>query len=346
MSAGASTRLADGSVLVVGGGAIGGVASALLAPHASRLAVLDAHAEHVALMRSPGLRATIDGEDRLVPLDAYGSASELEGPFEFALITVKAPNIEAAVGPLVERELVQTYVSLGNGLVQDRVAAIAGEDRVLAGVVEYGGTNHGPGHVARTSLGAITAGEPGRPLGDRSRRLAEVIAPVAEIHLTANILGAIWSKLLVNCTFSAVGAVSGLTTGEAISDPDGTRAALTLWEEGYEVARAQGLELEPVFATDPSELVASVVGREQATATLLRLIEAVYNTKASMLQDLQRGARTEVDVICGAVSEHGQANGVPTPANDFIVRAVHEIERGERSLDRSALAEAAAVGVY
>ena len=84
MSAGASTRLADGSVLVVGGGAIGGVASALLAPHASRLAVLDAHAEHVALMRSPGLRATIDGEDRVVPLDAYGSASELEAPFEFA----------------------------------------------------------------------------------------------------------------------------------------------------------------------------------------------------------------------------------------------------------------------
>jgi 2-dehydropantoate 2-reductase len=335
----------DGSVLVVGGGAIGGVAASLLAPHTSRLAVLDAHAEHVALMRDPGLRATIGGRDRIVPLDAHESVRELEGPFEFALVTVKAPNIDAAVRPLVESGLVLTYVSLGNGLVQDRVAAVAGADRVLVGVVEYGATNHGPGHVERTSLGAITTGEPNRPIGGRSRRLAEVIAPVAEIHLTDNILGAVWSKLLVNCTFSAVGAVSGLTTGEAISDPDGTRAALTLWEEGYEVARAQGLELEQVFATDPSELVASVVGREQATSTLLRLIEAVYDTKASMLQDLERGARTEVDVICGAVSAHGRATGVPTPANDFVVRAIHEIERGERPLDRSALAEAAAIGV-
>jgi 2-dehydropantoate 2-reductase len=334
----------DGSVLVVGGGAIGGVTAALLAPELARLAVLDSSAEHVAKMRNPGLRATIDGHDRVVALNAYTAASELDGPFEFALFTLKATSLEAAAGPLAELGLVDTYVSLGNGLVQDRLGRIVGDERVAAGVVEFGGSNFGPGHVARTSIGAITIGEPGRPLQDRTRRLAEVIAPAAEIHLTDNILGAIWSKLLLNCTFSALGAISGLTTGEAVSDPDGTRAALILWREAYNVSQALGIRLEPVLDTDPAELVTDVVGEQSATRTLLRLIEIVYDTKASMLQDLERGARTEVDVICGAVSAQGSAAGCPTPANDLIVAVVHEIERGERRLDRSALAEAAAAG--
>jgi 2-dehydropantoate 2-reductase len=334
----------DGSVLVVGGGAIGGVTAALLAPEVARLAVLDASAEHAAKMRDPGLRATIDGHDRIVALNAYTAPSELDGPFEFALFTLKATNLEAAAGPLAELSLVDTYVSLGNGLVQDRLARIVGAERVVAGVVEFGGSNLGPGHVARTSIGAITIGEPGRPLQDRTHRLAEVLAPAAEIHLTDNILGAIWSKLLLNCTFSALGAISGLTTGEAVSDPDGTRAALTLWREAYNVSQALGIQLEPVLATDPAELVTDVVGETSATRTLLRLIEIVYDTKASMLQDLERGARTEVDVICGAVSAQGSAVGYPTPANDLIVAVVHEIERGARRLDRSALAEVAAAG--
>ncbi len=334
----------DGSVLIVGGGAIGGVTAGLLAPGSTRLAVLDASADHVTKMRSPGLRVTIDGQDRLVALNAYTSASELDGPFEFGLFTLKATNLEAAAGRLAELGLVETYVSLGNGLVQDHLARIVGEERVVAGVVEFGASNLGPGHVARTSVGAITLGEPGRPLQDRTRRLAEVVSPAAEIHLTDNILGAIWSKLLLNCTFSALGAISGLTTGEAVSSSDGTRAALTLWREAYNVSQALGIQLEPVLATDPAELVTDVVGEESATRTLRRLIAIVYDTKASMLQDLERGARTEVDVICGAVSEKGSAVGCPTPANDLIVGIVHEIERGDRPLGGSAVAEAAAAG--
>jgi 2-dehydropantoate 2-reductase len=337
--------VSDGSVLVVGAGAIGGVSAALLAGGGlARLAVLDASAEHVAKMRTPGLRATIDGADRLVTLDSYTAVGQLDGHFELALLTLKAMHIEEAVRPLVEADIVDTYLALGNGLVQDRVAQLAGTDRVIAGVVEFGASNLGPGHVARTSVGAITIGEPGRPVQERTRHAASLIAPVAAIHLTDNILGAIWSKLLVNCTFSALGAVSGLTTGGAVSHSDGTRAALMLWQEGYAVAQALGIELEPVFATDPAEVVTSVVGRDHATRTLLRLIEGVWNTKASMLQDLERGARTEVDVICGAVSQQGASVGCETPANDFIVRAVHAMERGERRPDPAALAEVAAAG--
>ena len=65
-------------------------------------------------------------------------------------------------------------------------------------------------------------------------------------------------------------------------------------------------------------------------------------TKASMLQDLERGARTEVDVIDGAVVERGQEHDVPTPLHARVVELIHAAERGERTPSPDALAELAA----
>jgi len=337
----------NASVLVVGGGAIGGVVAALLSGSVDRLTVLDPAVAHASRMRAPGLRVEIDGEDRVVALDARTSPAELgDARFDYALITVKSLHLEAAVAPLRERDLADAYVSLGNGMVQPRLAAIVGAECVIAGVVEFGATNLGPGHVARTSAGGLSIGEPDGEIRDRTRRLAALMAPVAEVHLTANITGAIWSKLLVNSTFSAVGAVSGLTTGEALDDPAGRPAALALWREGCEVAATRGVRFEPVFGVDPRELLEPAVGRERAEAKLAEATAGVRATRASMLQDLERGVATEVDVINGAVAAEARAAGLATPVNDRVVAIVHSIERGERTRSREALAEIAAVGPY
>ena len=114
----------EASVLVVGAGAIGGVAAAKMGGGVRRVSVLDANDEHVERMRDPGLLLDELGEERHVRLDAHADPSDFEGPFDFALVTLKAPHLESALGPLVERGLARTFVSLGNGLVQDRIAAI------------------------------------------------------------------------------------------------------------------------------------------------------------------------------------------------------------------------------
>ena len=64
-------------------------------------------------------------------------------------------------------------------------------------------------------------------------------------------------------------------------------------------------------------------------------------TKASMLQDLERGVATEVDVIDGAVVERGRARGVPTPLHERVVELVHAAECGERRPSREGLEELA-----
>ena len=105
-----------------------------------RVSVLDANKEHVERMRDPGLLLDELGEERHVRLDAHADPSDLEDPFDFALVTLKAPHLESALGPLVERDLARTFVSLGNGLVQDRIAAIVGD---------------GPGFVANRIQNAL-----------------------------------------------------------------------------------------------------------------------------------------------------------------------------------------------
>src|ERR671911_455160 len=122
----------DASILVIGAGAIGGVTAAKMEGGVRRVNVLDAHAD----------------------------PSDFEDPFDFALVTLKAPHLEAALDPLVERGLARTFVSLGNGLVQDRIAAIVGTENLIVGTVEWGATNLGAGHLAQTTDGPFVIGEP------------------------------------------------------------------------------------------------------------------------------------------------------------------------------------------
>jgi len=328
------------SILVVGAGAIGGVTAAMMAEAGVRVAVLDADEEHVARMREPGLQIDDLGEEKRVRLEAHADPATLDGTFDFALVTLKAPHLESALGPLVERDLVDTFVSLGNGLVQDRIVGIVGEGNMIWGVVEWGATNLGPGHLARTTRGPFVIGEPDGEVRDRTRRLAEALGTVDGANVTGNIRGQVWSKLLVNSAFSGLGAVSGLLYEEVVADPAGREAVLAVWREGHDVGMAQNLRLEDVLGVPANALV--VRGSEdqaRADAALEIAMRQAGATKASMLQDLERGLKTEVDVINGAVVEKGREYGVETPLNARVVEMMHAMERGERRPGRDVFEE-------
>jgi 2-dehydropantoate 2-reductase len=114
-----------------------------------------------------------------------------------------------------------------------------------------------------------------------------------------------------------------------VADADGRRAAIALWREGYAAARANGIVLEQIFGAKAEDLLADAVGREQAEANMRAALEGAKGTKASMLQDLEAGRPTEVDVINGAVVAGGREAGVATPVQERTVELVHAIERGE-----------------
>ena len=319
----------DAEVLIVGGGAIGGVLASLLAGNVGRLVVLDPAVEHAGRMRDPGLRVESPDGERSVVLDARTGAADLDGSFDYALVTVKATALEPALAPLAAAGNVETFVSLGNGMVQDRVGALVGPERTMAGIIEWGATNLGPGHLRRTSVGPIVVGELDGSVRDRTTRFTRELAPLGQLELSTNLRGAVWTKLLVNSTFAALGAISGFVTGDIVADPDGRAAALSLWREGYDAARANGIELEPIFGARAEDLLAESVGRERAEDNMRAALEGAKGTKASMLQDLEAGRLTEVDVINGAVVAGGREAGVDTPVQERTVELVHAIERGD-----------------
>jgi 2-dehydropantoate 2-reductase len=330
----------DASVLIVGAGAIGGVTAAKMAGEVRRVSVLDADKEHVRLMRDPGLLLDELGEERRVRLPAHADPGAFENPFDFALVTLKAPHLEAALGPLVERDLAETFVSLGNGLVQDRIAGIVGGGKLIIGTVEWGATNLGPGHLAQTTRAPFVVGEPDGVTRDRTRRLAEALGTVADVRVTQNIRGQVWSKLLVNSAFSGLGAISGLLYREVVADPAGREAALAVWREGYDVGLAQGIALDEVLGVPAEALVVrDPEDRSRADEALEVAMGYAGATKASMLQDLERGAKTEVDVINGGVVEKGREYGVQTPLNERVVELMHAMERDERRPGRDVFEE-------
>jgi 2-dehydropantoate 2-reductase len=321
----------EASVVVVGAGAIGGVTAAEMTGAVQRVAVLDANEEHVERMRDPGLLLDELGEERHVQVEAYADPAELDEEFDFALLTLKAPHLEATLGPLRDRGVAKAFVSLGNGLVQDSIARLVGEENLIVGTVEWGATNLGPGHLAQTTRAPFVIGEVDGSVRDRTWLLASILETVAEVRVTDNIRGQVWSKLLVNSTFSGLGVVSGLLYREIAEDTAGREAAYALWREGYDVGQAEELDLAEVLGVPAEALVVrGTEDRQGADEALEVVMGQVGATKASMRQDLERGAKTEVDVINGAVVERGQAHGVLTPVNERVVELVHAMEKSER----------------
>jgi 2-dehydropantoate 2-reductase len=315
----------EASVLVVGGGAIGGITAAKLAGEVARVVVLDSDERHVQRLREPGLSFQEAGAEHTVALDAVSSAAELDGAFDFALIAVKSPFHRAALQPLVAAGDIDAFVSLGNGLIQDRMAQLVGADRLLSCIVEWGATNLGPGRLVRDTIAPMVVGELDGSERARTRLLARCLQPVGEVRVTRNLRGQIWSKLLVNSAFTGLSAVSGLRYGGVAEHPDGRTAVYEIWAEGVAVAEAEGLTLEAVLDVEPRELV------DRDDAALARMMAIAGNTKPSMLQDLEQGRATEVDVVNGGVAQRGRAHGIATPFNDRVVELVHAMERGERS---------------
>jgi len=304
--------------------------------------VLDSNREHVARLREPGLELDRLGELRVVRIDARASADELDGHFDFGLITLKAPALDVVLPALKARQFVDTYVALGNGLVQDRIAAIVGREQLIVGTVEMGATNLGPGRLRQTTDNPFVIGELDGAPTTRTRQLERILEPVAGVHVTDNIAGQLWSKLLVNTTLSGLGVVGGCTYGEVAADPNGRQAIFSLWSEGHAIGLAQGLSLEPVLGIEAAALAsADPVVREQALETVVATAGA---TRASMLQDVERGLETEVDVINGAIVSRAAQLGARAPCNAAVVALVHRYERGEAAPSPSHFSEIAAAG--
>ena len=318
---------------IYGAGSLGTILGAFITKNGGAIELINRNKAHVAALQAEGARV-IGTVEFTQPVQAY-TVEEMSGKYDILFLLTKQQD-NAAVATMLKEYLAEdgVLVTLQNGIPELLLGDILGEERVLGCTVAWGATMEGPGVCRLTSapdsltfsLGSLSK-TPNPRLGE-VKALLELMGPVT---LDANFIGTRWSKLLINSAFSGMSAVLGCTFGEAAKNRKSRKIVQALIKECIDVCAAGGIRIEPVQGKDIVKLLDyhNALKKALAFAIIPIAIRKHALLKASMLQDLEKGKKTEVDAINGVVSAYGRKIGFPTPMNDKVVAIVHRIEAGE-----------------
>lgn len=291
---------------IIGTGAMGSFLAVHLAPYHT-VTVLGTWRQAVDEMNRNGIHLERDKEHIYVPVRATTNPKTVSD-VDYALVAVKAHQTERAAR--WAKEILKPgglAVTLQNGLGNYEILAEhVGEHRAGIGVTMLGATLLGPGHVRHAGIGLTTLAATPKTRA-RMQVLCDVLsrADIAA-QLTDDIASLVWGKLVVNSAINALSAIYRVPNGRLLEHPE-TRAMLSAAaQETANVANALGIDLP---YSDP-------VARTMQVAT------ATAANKSSTLQDVLRGAPTELDRINGAVVREGKRLGVPTPVNEQLMRVM------------------------
>ena len=312
---------------IIGAGAIGSVVGGLLTRAGRDVTLIDQWPEHVETMKRDGLRLSGTCGEHRIPVKALHihEAQLIEEPFDAVFVAVKSYDTEwaTALGCRYLRQPHGVVVDFQNGINDERVAAVAGRERTLGCVITIGAGMYEPGHAMRTDSGTVgfKIGELDGRDTPRARDLVAVLDDVAPAKLTLNLWGERWSKLTVNCMANPLAGLSGLGSAEVRSEPGPRRIAIRIAAEVIRVGRACGHEVEPIFGIAAPRFVDAAEGRglAEVEAEMAASVKFLSGGRPSLLQDVMRRRRTEVEFLNGYVAAQGRKVGVPTPFNDAIV---------------------------
>ncbi len=296
-------------IAVVGAGAMGSIFGARLHQAGHDTVLVDVARPLVEAINADGV-TVIRGDDETVTRVPATTEPDSVGPVDVVVFFTKCYHTAAAAEsarPLVDAHTV--VASLQNGWGNGDVLASAYPPRqVVVGVTYNSGLLQAPGRVVHpaeqpTLVGPFTD-EGG---GDGAERLAEALQSAGLATTVASpVRPEIWKKLILNAATLPAAALTAMTAGE-LGACEHTRALVTdTTREAVDVARALG------FAIDFEERI----------TTILDLLSKAGPSKASMLQDVEAGRRTEIDVINGAVVKAADEVGAAVPINRALVRLI------------------------
>lgn len=322
-----------GRYAIYGAGSLGTVLGAYITKNGGEIDLINRNRAHVAALREKGARITGTVE-MTVPVKAF-LPEEMTGKYDVILLMTKQQHNAEVVTTLKEYLADDGVImTLQNGLPEPGIAEIVGANRTMGCTVEWGATLTEPGVCLLTSDPDSLSFHMGKMEGISEtqfatvKKLLELMCPVYEEE---NLIGARWSKLLINATFSGLGTVIGGTFGDVSGNKSARKVAIRCMKECIDVGHAAGAKFAPVQGKDITKLFYYKGAVKRAIGTLLIPI-AMKKHRAiepSMLQDLKKGKPCEIDAINGVVCEWGRKKKVPTPINDRIVEIVKKAQNGE-----------------
>jgi 2-dehydropantoate 2-reductase len=291
-------------VAVMGAGAVGCYYGAVLA-RAGREVMLIGRPQHVQAVQRSGLRLQTNTFDEHVRLRASIEPDSARGA-GLILFSVKSTDTEAAgkaLAPHVERDA--AVLTLQNGVDNaERLTATLGRE-VIPAVVYVAVEMAGAGHVRHHGRGELVIGR-----SASSRAIVEAFgAAGVTVEISDNVAGALWAKLIVNCAYNALSAITQLPYGRLVQGAGVPAVMGDVVDECLAVAKASGVNV-------PGDM----------HETVRRIAQTMPGQYSSTAQDLARGKKTEIEHLNGFVVRKGEALGVRTSVNRVLLALVQSLE--------------------
>jgi len=333
----------DKSILVVGAGAIGGISAAFIRKAGYDVEIVCKYEDYRDSVMKDGLKVTGARRGFSQKLNAYASLKDVNIRKDIILLAVKATDIEEVaedLKPLMKKD--SMVVSMQNGICEPELGRILGNNHVIGCIVGWGATMDKQGELEMTSEGDFVIGYIDRPLDENIDIIEAILSSILPVRKTENMMGHLYSKLIINACITSIGAITGLYLGEMMRNSKSRRLFIAIIREAMELADVMQINVEDYggrlnyyeFISDDKSMA------ELKRHILLFLMGLKYRRlKSSSLQSLERGKLTEIDYLNGYISSNGREYGVPTPLNESIVEMIHEIEDGNRDITTANLNE-------
>ncbi len=206
------------SFLVIGAGAIGGITAAFLKKNGFNVEIICKYDDYASLIRNQGIEiGGLCGKFKM-KMPAWASISEVKEKKDVVLHATKATEmVEAArsVIPVLKED--GYVVSLQNGICEDVLGEVIGHNRIIGCVTGWGATMESPGRLIMTSTGDFILGYPDRKPDADLKIIANALSKVAPVKLTDNIMGHLYSKLIINSCITSLGVICGLHLGKMLA---------------------------------------------------------------------------------------------------------------------------------
>lgn len=304
-------------LLLVGPGALGCLLATIItrgiAATGDKLTLLDYNPQRAALLAADGIHYVRGDEERTVPIAATSNPTAV-APVDVVVLCVKSYDVAASLttcAPLLTRRTLVLF--LQNGIGHLDVHDHLGEACAAFGTTTEGATLLAPGRVRHAGSGVTYLGFLA-PCPPHMRELLEktrsvLTAGALAAHTSEAVLDRIWAKLFINVGINALTATLDCKNGALLTLPGAEARMKRAVAEAGRVAAAEGIAVEddPFLAT-----------RAVCAATAENV--------SSMLQDVRRKRRTEIDAINGAIVARGLTHRIETPENALLSLQVREIE--------------------